>query len=109
MPSLEDVGRVVDDQEALNLGSCEECNTGNAGLPSQHADPSSNVGKELLGRARSEFRHPMVLTSGRRRHGGHFSHRGDDSKKPDEGTEIAVDQTSCTAIDKPEGVRTIGN
>jgi hypothetical protein len=68
LPSLENIGGVVDDHETLDLGCCEECNTGNTGLPSQHADPSCNVAQELLSRLGSEFGYPVVLTSCRRSH-----------------------------------------
>jgi hypothetical protein len=66
---------------------------------------TSDVAQKLLGASRSEFRDPVVLTSGSRCHRGHLSHRGNRSEETNKGTQIRPYQTGKTSIDKSKGAR----
>jgi hypothetical protein len=63
VPAFEDVIRVVEDDQALNLGASQEGGIGSARLPSKDAEPTDDEADEFLGVPRSKFRDPMVLSS----------------------------------------------
>ena len=63
MPSLVDVVGVIEDDEALDLGPCEEATDAASGLPSQDAKPSDDVRKLFLIPPGCKFGYPVVLTA----------------------------------------------
>lgn len=77
--------------------------TGNERLPPHSRKPARAVAEDLLKAWRCEFRHPVVLSSRRRRHGGHLGERGRywDSHKPSR--DEYPDRTSSAAIDQGKG------
>lgn len=77
--------------------------TGNERLPAHRRKPTRAVAEDLLKAWRCEFRYPVVLSSRRRGHGGHFRERGRDRDSHEPSCNEYPDRTSSAAIDQGEG------
>lgn len=65
MPPMRDILGMIQNDEALNLLRAQEPNSGVAYLPAEYAQPSDDVGEELLAGRWGELADPMVLSARR--------------------------------------------
>lgn len=63
VPSFVDVAFIVEYDEPLNLGCCQETSNSGSALPSERQKPSDDKREELLTTSRRKFGDPVVLTT----------------------------------------------
>lgn len=108
VPPLKNIRGVVYDNQALDLGRCEECDAGDTRLPAKNAYPSRHIAEKLLPAGRRKLGNPVVLSASGRRHGRHFGHGGNDGEEADKGAEIAVYQARSSAVYDAKSARAVG-
>ncbi|KAI6776518.1 hypothetical protein HG530_000463 [Fusarium avenaceum] len=98
MPRMRVVRGSRKDHETLDHSSSQESGSRRSALPSSKVHPACDITEVFRVSSRSEHGDPVVLASGHWRDGDEFAEGGERTQDADPDEEVAVDDTSTSAI-----------